>query len=44
MPLATGDPRPEIAGETQLGSINLRGFQGTKHLVLWTYPKDATSG
>jgi peroxiredoxin len=39
-----GEPLPEIKGETQYGPLDLAGFRGSKSVVLWSYPKDATSG
>jgi peroxiredoxin len=39
-----GEPLPKIKGETQYGPLDLANFRGSKSVVLWSYPKDATSG
>ena len=39
-----GEPLPEIKGQTQYGPLDLADFRGQKAVVLWIYPKDATSG
>ena len=39
-----GDEFPPISGQTQSGPLDLGSFRGKKHLVLWAYPKDDTSG
>lgn len=44
MPLHVGDTLPRIEAQTQIGPIVLPGFQDAKFVVLWAYPKDATSG
>lgn len=38
-----GEPLPPIAGETQLGPIDLAQFRG-RPVVLYFYPKDSTPG
>ncbi|HEY5093841.1 MAG TPA: hypothetical protein VII69_01860 [Candidatus Eremiobacteraceae bacterium] len=44
MPLMPGDRLPKIECETQSGRIDLDDYRGSKILVIWTYPKDDTSG
>ena len=44
MAVRVGEPLPAIAGETPEGPLNLADFRGKKSVVLWTYPKDGTSG
>ncbi len=44
MALKVGEPLPPISGQTQNGPLSLVDFRGAKSVVLWTYPKDATSG
>jgi len=44
MPLMPGDRLPKIACETQWGPIDLDAYRGSKLLVVWTYPKDDTTG
>ncbi len=44
MPVGVGEPLPEISGESPQGLIKLGDFRGMKSIVLWTYPKDGTSG
>ncbi len=44
MALTVGDKLPHVAGETPEGPLDLESFHGSKSVVLWTYPKDATSG
>ena len=44
MPLMPGDRLPTIKCETQSGPIDLDTFRGPNVLVIWTYPKDDTSG
>jgi peroxiredoxin len=39
-----GEELPAIFGETQYGPLDLSSFRGSKSLVLWSYPKDGTSG
>lgn len=39
-----GEPLPPIKGQTQNGLLDLADFRGSKSVVLWTYPKDSTSG
>jgi len=39
-----GEKLPPISGETPDGHLDLADFRGSKSVVLWTYPKDATSG
>lgn len=44
MALTVGEKLPPIAGETPNGHLRLEDFRGSKSVVLWTYPKDGTSG
>lgn len=39
-----GEALPPVAGETQLGPIDLAGFRGRQAVVLYFYPKDNTPG
>ncbi len=40
----TGEELPPIEGETPEGHLRLADFRGSKHVVLWSYPKDDTPG
>lgn len=42
--LKAGDVLPTIRGETPEGPLDLGDFRGSKAVVIWTYPKDGTSG
>ncbi len=42
--ITIGKPLPSIKGQTQYGTLDLADFRGSKSVVLWAYPKDATSG
>jgi peroxiredoxin len=44
MALTVGEKLPHIAGQTADGFLDLAKYRGSKAVVLWTYPKDATSG
>ena len=44
MPLMPGDRLPKIECETQSGPIDLDSYRGPNVLVIWTYPKDDTTG
>jgi len=39
-----GDMLPPISGQTQSGPLDIASFRGKRHVVLWAYPKDDTSG
>jgi peroxiredoxin len=42
--IKVGEPIPSVKGQTQNGPFDIAAFRGSKSVVLWTYPKDATSG
>ena len=44
MAVIVGEEAPSIAGQTPEGPLDLKEFRGSKNVVLWTYPKDGTSG
>lgn len=44
MAVSVGEMLPHIVGETPDGRLDLNDFRGSKAVVLWTYPKDGTSG
>ena len=44
MPLMPGERLPKIECETQNGRIDLDEYRASKMLVIWTYPKDDTTG
>lgn len=39
-----GDEFPPIEGQTPDGPLRIADYRGAKHVVLWTYPMDATPG
>lgn len=40
----SGDVFPDIEGDTPAGHVRVADFRGSKHVVVWTYPKDDTPG
>jgi len=43
--LREGDPVPEFSGERADGTtLRLQDYRGKRHLIVYFYPKDFTSG